>query len=299
MTLLPNTLRSEFSPHIAVYAPGQVPEDMYADNFVPAQQRPPDRQEFKLSESEVKRELVSDLVAETNAYLHSGYYLVGTSDHVARGDTPMQQPHRFAAAVGAHLCLVSGTAVKLRALRRLPDGRIDMEAIWADYPTAPSPRSYFLTMCVFLAKLHPGVKDKKKPDPPVNPRKITLSQLGGAQRTLLEFTLQVCQPFFEIAKPFKFLAWEMDCDEAISPVRLRSRKASIDALEASALSGRLQALSIAKYTDGRLHVEIEQDGLPAAYINANVRDAKVGELYIFSEHPMYFSWIAPIGYVSP
>lgn len=211
----------------------------------------------------------------------------------------MQQPHGLAAAVGAHVCLVWGTVVKLRTLRRLPDGSVDLEAILADYPTSPSPRSYFLTMCVFLAKLHPGVRDKERPDPHVNPRKITLSQLGDAQRALLEFTLHACQPSFDIAKPFKFLAWEMDQKEAISPVRLRSRKASIDALEASALSGRLQALSIAKYMDGRLHVEIEQDGLPAAYMNANVRDGKVGELYIFSEHPMYFSWVAPIGYVAP
>ena len=84
----------------------------------------------------------------------AGFVTLGWADAGGKNDVMMGYPDpmaRLAAGVGAALVLYRITPARQRAVRRLPDGRIDMDAVRADPPAGMSPGGYSVTQAVFLA----------------------------------------------------------------------------------------------------------------------------------------------------
>lgn len=95
-----------------------------------------------------------DLDAAVARWKRDGFVMLGWADAGGKNDVMMGYPDpmaRVAAGVGASLVLFRITPAKLRAVRRTPDGRIDMDAVRADPPAGMLPRGYSVTQAVFLA----------------------------------------------------------------------------------------------------------------------------------------------------
>jgi hypothetical protein len=94
-----------------------------------------------------------DLQATVGKWEKAGFVRLGTADAVIRNDL-MGYWHIIAYtafAVGATLIIFQGTPAKLRKIRRLDDGHIDMDAVYADPPVQLSPRGSSVIQAVFLA----------------------------------------------------------------------------------------------------------------------------------------------------
>jgi hypothetical protein len=83
-----------------------------------------------------------------------GYSCIGTSDVLSRAnDFGVSEQLRAAAThVGAEVVLFCVWPAKLRSVRRLSTGEIDLDAVMADQPASFSPTSYAVTGAVFFRK---------------------------------------------------------------------------------------------------------------------------------------------------
>lgn len=80
-----------------------------------------------------------------------GFELVGSVEFAAKGDCGVAaEASDQAARVGASLVLFSIWPAKFRAIKRLPDGSIDLAAVLADPPAALTPKGYFVLKAAFL-----------------------------------------------------------------------------------------------------------------------------------------------------
>lgn len=98
--------------------------------------------------------MTDDLDAALARWKRDGFVTLGWADAGGKNDVMTGYPDpmaRLAAGVGASLVLYRITPAKVRAVRRLPDGRIDMDAVRADPPAGMSPGGYSVTQAVFLA----------------------------------------------------------------------------------------------------------------------------------------------------
>jgi hypothetical protein len=80
-----------------------------------------------------------------------GFEIVGWAEFYAKGNHGVgAKASEQAASVGASLVLFGLWPAKLRAIKHLPDGSIDLAAVLADPPATLSPKGYFVTKAVFL-----------------------------------------------------------------------------------------------------------------------------------------------------
>jgi hypothetical protein len=96
-----------------------------------------------------------------------GFEVAGWAEFAAKGDCGIAaEAADQASRVGACLVLFSFWPAKLRAIRYLPDGSIDLAAVLADPPAALTPKGYFVTKAAFL---RPGADSSGLPQPPPQP----------------------------------------------------------------------------------------------------------------------------------
>jgi len=95
-----------------------------------------------------------DLDADLAKWRRKSYVSLGFSDVVGKAGEMgfSSQLEEQAARVGAQAVLFCIWPAKLRAVKRLPTGEIDLEAIAEDQPSSFSPRSYGVTRAYFLAR---------------------------------------------------------------------------------------------------------------------------------------------------
>lgn len=97
--------------------------------------------------------MCADLQMEVDKYSSQGYVQLGSAQFVGRGNQGVGQEARAQAAkVGATLVLFTLVPCKLRAVRKAPNGQIDMQAVRADPPAGFSPTGYSVLTSAFLAK---------------------------------------------------------------------------------------------------------------------------------------------------
>lgn len=95
-----------------------------------------------------------DLDADLAKWRRKGYFSLGFSDVLGRA-REFGFSNRLegqAARVGAQVVLFCTWPAKLKAVARLPNGKIDLEALAADQPCGFSPKSYAVTRAHFLAR---------------------------------------------------------------------------------------------------------------------------------------------------
>jgi hypothetical protein len=94
------------------------------------------------------------LDADLPKWWRRGYYSLGFSDVVGKaGELGFSSKlEEQAARVGAHAVLFCTWPAKLKAVERLPNGEIDLEALAADQPSSFSPKSYAVTRAFFLSQ---------------------------------------------------------------------------------------------------------------------------------------------------
>jgi|SRR5882757_3431583 len=96
----------------------------------------------------ISRDLEYDLVQ----WVGPDYARIGTAEFVARGSQGIGEEARLQAAlVGASVVLFQTTPAKLRAIRRRPDGSIDLSSVLGNPPASLSPRGYYVVRALFLA----------------------------------------------------------------------------------------------------------------------------------------------------
>ncbi|HZZ90912.1 MAG TPA: hypothetical protein VFE23_00010 [Usitatibacter sp.] len=102
-----------------------------------------------------------DLDADLAKRRRQGYFSLGFSDVLARagelGFSNLLEDQ--AARVGAQAVLFCIWPAKLKAVARLSNGEIDLEALAADQPSSFSSKSYAVTRAFFLARSSKGKVD--------------------------------------------------------------------------------------------------------------------------------------------
>lgn len=85
---------------------------------------------------------------------NSGFACIGTSDVVspASAPGPTDQLKEQAESVGAEVVLFCIWPAKLRSVKRLDGGEIDLDTVVSDPPRSFSPRSYAVTSAVFFVR---------------------------------------------------------------------------------------------------------------------------------------------------
>ena len=129
------------------------PHDLYEQHYVSLVASEPRPTALSVDVDKVELQMSKDLPADLDRRRNSGFIPIGTSEFVGRGNMGVGIEARTQAArVGASLVVFRLTPAKLRAIRRDPDGAIDMESVLADPPAYMSPRGYFVLQSYFLAK---------------------------------------------------------------------------------------------------------------------------------------------------
>jgi hypothetical protein len=92
----------------------------------------------------VKCDYTKDLSGTVDKWEEVGFIKLGQSEVVSKNDDMGVSDglSYTAAAVGASLVVFQITPAKLRAIRRNPDGSIDMDAVRADSPRSFNPSGY-------------------------------------------------------------------------------------------------------------------------------------------------------------
>lgn len=97
-----------------------------------------------------------------------GFEIAGWAEFAAKGDCGIAaEAADQASRVGACLVLFSFWPAKLRAIKYLPDGSIDLAAVLADPPAALTPKGYFVTKAAFL---RPAADSSGLPQPVPQPK---------------------------------------------------------------------------------------------------------------------------------
>ena len=96
----------------------------------------------------------STLEADMAALKRKGYSCIGTSDVLSRAnEMGLSDKLREAASyVDAEVVLFCVWPAKLRSVRRLSTGEIDLDAVMEDQPASFSAKSYAVTGAVFFRK---------------------------------------------------------------------------------------------------------------------------------------------------
>lgn len=129
------------------------PHDLYEQHYVSLVASEPRPTASSVDADNVELHMSNDLRADLDRRRDSGFIPIGISEFVGRGSMGVGFEARTQAAkVGASLVLFRLTPAKLRAVRRSPDGAIDMEAVLADPPAYMSHRGYFVVQAYFLTK---------------------------------------------------------------------------------------------------------------------------------------------------
>jgi hypothetical protein len=110
---------------------------------------------------EARIQMARDLDSEVSEFREHGHEVVGWCEFVAKGFLGVGAEARDQAKqIGATVVLFGLWPAKLRAVKYREDGSIDLAAVAADPPAAPSPRGHFVIRAVFLRShrpLHPTV----------------------------------------------------------------------------------------------------------------------------------------------
>jgi len=127
--------------------------DLYAQHYVPLAPPQLEARTTSVDVDKVEVQMSRDLPAELGRRKSAGFLPIGTAEFVGRGSMGVGLEARTQAAkVGASLVLFRLTPAKVKAIRRNPDGTIDLESVLADPPASMSPRGYFVVQSYFLAK---------------------------------------------------------------------------------------------------------------------------------------------------
>ena len=129
------------------------PHDLYEQHYVALVAPEPRPTASSVDVDKVELQMSKDLSADLDRRRNSGFIPIGISEFVGRGNIGVGFEARTQAArVGASLVLFRLTPAKLRAIRRGPDGTIDIASVLADPPAYMSPRGYFVVQSYFLTK---------------------------------------------------------------------------------------------------------------------------------------------------
>jgi hypothetical protein len=101
----------------------------------------------------VRSDYTNDLLGTVDQWEKAGFLTLGLSEVVGKNDVMgfSDDLGHAAVAVGASLVVFQVTPAKLRAVRRSPDGRIDMDVVRANSPASFNPRGCSVVQAVFLA----------------------------------------------------------------------------------------------------------------------------------------------------
>lgn len=110
---------------------------------------------FAPASLEVHREvqvlMARELDQEVQENCNSGYSVVGWAEFVGKNDLGVgAEAREQAGRVGATMVLFKLWPAKLRAVRYLPDGSIDLASVLADPPANLSPKGYSVVKAAFL-----------------------------------------------------------------------------------------------------------------------------------------------------
>ena len=124
----------------------------FADNYVP-RLNSPKAGSVPVDAQAIQVLMCADLDAEVAKYSNQGFFQLGSAQFVGKGNEGVGREARDQAArVGAALVLFTLVPCKLRAVRKAPNGQIDMQAVRADPPAGLSPRGYSVLTAAFLAR---------------------------------------------------------------------------------------------------------------------------------------------------
>jgi hypothetical protein len=99
---------------------------------------------------------------DMTALKRKNYSCIGTSDVCSRANEMglSEQLRGAASQVGADVVLFCVWPAKLRSVRRLSTGEIDLDAVMGDQPASFSSKSYAVTGAVFFRKRDDIAKEK-------------------------------------------------------------------------------------------------------------------------------------------
>jgi len=122
--------------------------------FYIAWKRPSRAQVEGFDSSNIQLIFSGTLEADLAKWRRKGFSRIGTADVLGRaGEFGFSERLKDQAVrVCAEVVLFCIYPAKLRSVRRLPSGEIDLEAVVADSPASFSDRSYAVTSAQFLAK---------------------------------------------------------------------------------------------------------------------------------------------------
>jgi len=103
------------------------------------------------STQDVQVLMARDLDREVSEQCDGGFEVIGQCEFVAKGFIGVGAEARMQAEqVGATVVLFSLWPAKLRAVKRLGDGSIDLAAVIADPPASMSPKGHYVLRAAFL-----------------------------------------------------------------------------------------------------------------------------------------------------
>ena len=115
------------------------------------------------STSDIQLLMARDFYSELSGRLVAGFEVLGRCEFVAKGFLGVGAEARAQAEqVGAILVLFGLWPAKLRAIQRLADGSIDLEAVAADPPARMSPAGHYVLRAAFL-RFNPSLQRTASP----------------------------------------------------------------------------------------------------------------------------------------
>jgi hypothetical protein len=132
-----------------------VAHNLFSEHFVAEAEMRDASEKPKASAGEAQVLMSKDLDHECEAWQGKQYVRVGTAEFVAKGNHGVGAEARTQAGVcGATLVLFSLVPAKVRAVKRKPDGSINLAAVLADPPAGLSPRGHYVVRAVFMRPNH-------------------------------------------------------------------------------------------------------------------------------------------------
>ena len=128
-------------------------DNPFAEHYVPAEGSRPSRAMGQAQPESIEVRHCIDLEGDLAGLKCEGFQVLGTSEFVERGNRMgiSHYARLHASSVGASLVLFQFLPAKLRAVRYLSNGTIDISSVREDPPASLSPRGYFVARSAFLA----------------------------------------------------------------------------------------------------------------------------------------------------
>ena len=128
-----------------------VTHNLFAEHFIAQAVAPDASKSPKVTAGEAQVLMSKNLDQECEEWQSKQYVRLGTAEFVAKGNYGVGAEARAQAGVcGATLVLFSLVPAKLRAVKREPNGGINLAAVLADPPASLSPRGHYVVRAVFM-----------------------------------------------------------------------------------------------------------------------------------------------------